>query len=939
MHPSSSPLSFFVDISAAADDALSVRWAEKPGHHERVIPSPERARIDALAEAVYAAESIDPCGLDAAKRPGAIERTRLALGRALYDLLDGPERALAQRLQAADAHGRTPALAVRLRCPEARDARSLAQHPAVHWRWELLADRQGPLAVRNAGLSLSVQLGERVPAAPRAFEHRGLRILFMAYSPNGIEPVLDYEREEEIVLDAVSEFVRDGRARLRVVEEGSLDELERCLLGQTYDIVHLTGHGVLTPSGPRLLMEDAVGDCHWVSPDDLLRTLRRAGRMPEVVMISSCHSAGSRDGVPSLAAQLVAGGVPTVIGWTQPVRDDLATQAAADIYQRLCTGATTALALAFTRLRLHEADQQLAQPARRTHAWGTLHLLTRAGSDIRLERDQPALGGDEIEPNEVYKYLRGGRVRVLERGFVGRRRELQRLINVLVHGEDQADSAGVVLLGMKGVGKSCLAARAIQRASQEIDHPDKLGQIVLHGALNWGEVHKQFADLALRWGDRDAERILNDESEALPQRLSRLLHERWGKRRLVILLDDFEQNLDVQPEGPALLHETAATLLKELVTAGYRGKVRLIVTTTASFALEGDRQGWLSEIRLSAFAASSVRKLWIRDQSGAGGASRSGLPPIASLVCFPYNTWMALCERLGHNPRVLDWVRNLVAGQTPAEVAALVEQAGVALRWRPGAPPSGDEQNELARVFLRHMAYERAVSLVSADVRTFIRRVRVYEVAVPARAFEALCQDLEVHLDTHLPALQNLGLLEAGALNAEPAYRVSSLIEPELNVPDEARWYTAAAMFWEAESLRTERIEPAQRAWEHALSGQQQVIADRMGGQIASVLQQRRPTPREPEPGSAARGNFSLFCVWIRVERHRCRAARRSTRRLALLCARRIPDSRPRHRGNDSFPIPSSRRQHIAFLRPFPTCPFATGRGNPPGRESGHWRS
>jgi tetratricopeptide (TPR) repeat protein len=818
---------FLVDLLAPADEGaggLTVRWAEAPGNRERAIPADELARIGALARAVSVAESQRPRDAD------AIVRTRLELGRALYTVLDGPERALTRRCQDAAGRGSAPALAIRLRSADEGEPMALARHPAVHWRWELIADERGPLAARPSGLSLAVQLGSREAAAPRVFEHGGLRILFMAYSPEDTLPVLDFEYEEEHVQKSLAGFVRDGRVRLRVVEQGSLEALKQCLIGRTYDVVHLSGHGVLTPEGPRLLMEDEVGDCQGVSPDELLRVLRRAGRMPEVVMISSCHSAGSRDGTPSFAAHLVASGVPTVIGWVQPIRDDLATEAAADIYQRLCTGATPAEAVAFARRQLFETDQSVASLAQRTHAWGTLHLLTCAAAGVRVDGSQPALDNEPIDVNETYTYLGEGRMRVLASGFIGRRRPLQRLIRILLpRKEGEAPCAGAVILGMKGVGKSCLAGRAIQRLSQELDDPGQLGLVVLHGALDEAGVYEQFETLAVRWDDRRAENILNDESEPLLRRLRRLLTNHWKRRLLVIVLDDFEQNLDTRPEGHAVLKPAAAALLEVLMPVCRTSRARLLVTTTASFELNERDQVSLPVIRLGPFDPSSIRKMWNRGQSDGGGST--GAPGAdGSLAGFSPSTWAALCDRLGRNPRILDWARTLIGGKSHDEVEAIVREADEYLAgWKAGAVPSAEEQNELARLFLRHMAYDRAVAMVSPDARTFIKRARVYETAVPARAFAALTEGLDVNLEKHLPALQNVGLLEVGELDGEPAHRVSPLVEPTLDVPDTGRWHAAAAAFWEADSQRSGRFGCVYMAWTHALAAQCQAIADRTG--------------------------------------------------------------------------------------------------------------
>lgn len=155
-----------VDISADSDGSLAIRWAQAPGQQARAISADDAAHLDQLVEAVTAAESKRP------RQGGAIAAAHATLGRALFELLDGPERALTRRLQACAERDQPPALTIRLRA-EASAAQatepsaapidasaSLAAHPAAGWRWALLADSRGPLAARQPGLSLAVQLGD-----------------------------------------------------------------------------------------------------------------------------------------------------------------------------------------------------------------------------------------------------------------------------------------------------------------------------------------------------------------------------------------------------------------------------------------------------------------------------------------------------------------------------------------------------------------------------------------------------------------------------------------------------------------------------------------------------------------------------------------------------------------------------------------------------------
>ena len=59
----------------------------------------------------------------------------------------------------------------------------------------------------------------------------------MACSPQDIQPVLDFEKEEEIILDVT----RDLPVDMDVEETGSLQGLYECLETNEYDVIHLTG--------------------------------------------------------------------------------------------------------------------------------------------------------------------------------------------------------------------------------------------------------------------------------------------------------------------------------------------------------------------------------------------------------------------------------------------------------------------------------------------------------------------------------------------------------------------------------------------------------------------------------------------------------------------------------------------------------------------------
>jgi len=80
------------------------------------------------------------------------------------------------------------------------------------------------------------------------------------------------------------------------------------------------------------------------------------------------------------------GGVPCVVGWTRPVFDDVATDAAEELYRRLCSGDLPTEAVGCARRELDRDDHGRPVPV---HAWATLQLLATnvPGFAIKPRRD------------------------------------------------------------------------------------------------------------------------------------------------------------------------------------------------------------------------------------------------------------------------------------------------------------------------------------------------------------------------------------------------------------------------------------------------------------------------------------------------------------------------------------------------------------------------
>jgi tetratricopeptide (TPR) repeat protein len=425
----------------------------------------------------------------------------------------------------------------------------------------------------------------------------------------------------------------------------------------------------------------------------------------------------------------------------------------------------------------------------------------------------------------------GTRMRVLTKGFVGRRRELQALGQILRHGrwtppgEAERAVAGALVVGMKGQGKSCLVGRALDRHQQD---SGELSLVVLHGAIDDLQLLEAFRTEAVRLGDDAAERLLGDTSRKTPQRIERLLRHHWRERRLVIVLDDFEQNLEIPGVGEARLEPFAAVLLEVLLPVCRDEQPKLLVTSTARFTLPARLDGALAERRLNALDGASVRKLWVRGRN----AELSGVGP---------NAWSTLCERFGRNARILDWARQLLGGKTPDEVRKVMAEAGKELPvWKDQLLDEA-KQDDLVATFLRHMAFDDAAKKVGPDAMTFIDRARVYEMPVPVDAFAGLTTGLAVSLDRHVPALANLGLLEMGTEGGRAMYRVSPLVKPAFDAAEGERWHGVAAEYWWTAAVQRDSWSApgVLQAWEHALAAKRQDVADKAADLLSPWLDGR----------------------------------------------------------------------------------------------------
>ncbi len=488
-----------------------------------------------------------------------------------------------------------------------------------------------------------------------------LRILVAIGSPeeqNERGELLDMERELSRILDAVEPARRQERpAHVRVLERGTVQAIREALEGERYHVLHITCH-----AGPgTLVLETEEGGKDEVKADRFCDEALVPGRSVPVVVLAGCATAlssplpiagegpGERaqgeSALPGLARDLLARGVPAVVAMQAPVSDPYATELGARFYRTLAIAERPdPLAALVQARRSVETDRQagkLAGPVDLAE-WATPSLYLRGPSLPLFDLDVPF---KEIQPPPEPRFAEGIVVRRVGE-FVGRRREKRQILHTL----QTSQKAGVLLRGLGGVGKSTLAAETLRKLLEEgwlvaslhgeIAPDDLLAEVghcylaaFQREGMNEGDPRRQLA-VALGRPDLDWEQRF--------ELLSRIL---LGDRPLVVLLDNFEDNLADGGLGPGLKNEDLADLLAHWMRNP--GRSRFLVTSRPPFELPRDADERLKDLHLGPLSFAETRKLMWR-LPGLDALDRDGQ--------------LRAYTDVGGHPRALEYLDALLRG-------------------------------------------------------------------------------------------------------------------------------------------------------------------------------------------------------------------------------------------------------------------------------------
>ena len=443
---------------------------------------------------------------------------------------------------------------------------------------------------------------------------------------------LDTEAEMQAVLDAVSDM--NGPVQVRILEVASLAQIRLALKHDTFHVLHLSAHG----SASSVELEDEDGNPVEVTAVELMGALRQAGRPVPLIVLSSC-SGGSAS--HAMAAGLIERGANRVIAMLAPVTDGYATVLARYLYRELAAWPDGTVGLALTQARIRAEEDRAHQEKDRVPLpeYGVATLLTAGGDGPLTDATVPEV------PLTVATQPMGGRsVRELPVGaLIGRRAQLRTAMRVLRQDPEAVREFGVtggaVLTGIGGIGKTALAGRIISRLRQD-------GWLIAVHEGRWNPTALITATVgALATADHvstemaEAGGLLADPGVDDGPKLAAVAGL-LGSCRLLVLFDDFEQNLS--QGGQEFLDPAANEVITALADVAETGTLLI----TCRYPLPGPDR-FLAEIPVPPLSPAELRRMFLR------------LPALADLD--PADQ-LLLMRTIGGHPRLIEFTDALLRG-------------------------------------------------------------------------------------------------------------------------------------------------------------------------------------------------------------------------------------------------------------------------------------
>ncbi len=254
------------------------------------------------------------------------------------------------------------------------------RNPLLAWLsrvpWELMYDdRSGGFPCLNPLNPLIRHLDLPRPAERTPF-HTPIRVLVAAANPSGVSK-LDLAGEQEKIAASSG---RRKQIEVEVFKDASPEGLRRKLARGDYQIIHFMGHGLVEEEDGSLVFVTPEGHPCRVTGQEMSQ-LVQATPTARLVILNACRTAAvpeadEADPLAGVAAALVRGGQPAVIGMQFSISDEAALKFSEVLYERLAEGDHLETAVAEARLAVYLTTSRPAD-------WAAPVLFLR-GAEKRL---------------------------------------------------------------------------------------------------------------------------------------------------------------------------------------------------------------------------------------------------------------------------------------------------------------------------------------------------------------------------------------------------------------------------------------------------------------------------------------------------------------------------------------------------------------------------
>jgi len=495
--------------------------------------------------------------------------------------------------------------------------------------WELIMHpTMGYLCLSN-NISLVRTLGKEFRQSQHTLEAPPLRILMMVASPDD-QPKLDYEKEQDVLQNALEKPVRDGLIEIEYCEEGTLDALEREIKADRYQVIHLSGHG----GKGSFVFEDDSYRSDFVDSDRLLETLKGSDSIKLVVLSGCLTSKTDHSALSGMAQALCNKGIPLVIGFQMSVPDLVATDLMRQLYQRLCQGWELDNALTDGRIgvnRLVTEDKTLPKDAIMQVSWALPTLY--ASSSLQRIVDFSKEPVKRAEPKVDFS-TKFGEIQYLKTGFVGRRKDIRECREIL------EKHPCLYIHGFGGIGKSTLSTKLAERYASE-----GFNGLFIKGKVRVEAIISQIASDLLNENQLEPYRILTSPDVSEEDKLKYCLSI-FGRRPYLMIMDNFEDNQKDDLSIDGSLEEGLASLLNGIKNT----PTRMIITSR--YELKSQRlRTFMGEHNLGEFSFSDAVKKMNRYDC---------------LRIQPPNIKSGIYHRLGGHPKAIEDI-SAVLDKTPVK--------------------------------------------------------------------------------------------------------------------------------------------------------------------------------------------------------------------------------------------------------------------------------